>query len=537
MSRLLAILLFAAMLFATGLHAQHLDFGRVFPPEEQQWSDYRAALARFDALRGHVADDPAEAAARFDALERAVQRLDAYLYLRAAVDTTNARAKEAEETLSAEYDQHTAFFAAEAAKVPESRVPARYRWFFAVAREQAKHRLAQAQEDVVATLEPFTTTWQADLKDRLDASAASAADKRELYAFSLVALARARNAVAKLRGYDDAASEVYARSGLAKADVTRLLDALAREAERYKQYAAMRAAHADVAVAPKFTFDEVRAILPRALAPNGAEYVTELNALLDPANGRFDAGPGEHRRRGGFSKGFPGFPSVFFMPAFNGTFNDMRVVAHESTHALQSELEGRRGVAPVSIAGQPKFLAETFAMFNELLLPAWLADREQDPARKAFFLEQFLESKGMGIVFVTAAEAALEQELYDGVAAGTIRDADAIDALAQRVGARYLPRELKWTNVRLMWDDPFYDVNYTLAGLLSLALYARYVRDPNAFLPAYRTLFASGAVDAPDVLLRRAGIDIHDARWVTDALDSVQGRIDELKAIYAARSR
>jgi oligoendopeptidase F len=533
MTRFLALLL-----VTVSLQAQHLDFDRVFPPEEQQWTEYRAALARFEAVRGHVAADPSDAVDRYNTLERAVERLDAYLYLRAAVDTTNTRAKEAEETLSAEYERRTTFFTREAAAVPETRVPPRYRWFFAVARDNAKHLLAQPQEDVVTTLAPFTTLWQADLKDQLDASAAPAADKREIYAFSIVTLARSRNAVAKLRGYDDAASEVYAQSGLTKADVTRLLDVLAKEADRYKRYQAMRAEHAKFAVAPQFTLEDARAILPVALAPNGPEYVAELTALLDPANGRFDATPGEHRRRGGFSKGFPGFASVFFMPAFTGTYNDVRVIAHESTHALQAELEGKHGVAPVTIVGlQPKFLAEGFAMFNELLLPEFLAARESDPARKAFFLEQFLESKGIGVIFLAAAEAALEQELYDGIEAGTIRNADAIDALAQRVGARYLPRELKWTNVRLMWDDPFYDVNYTLAGLVSLELYAHYKRDPNAFLPAYRALFTTGAVDAPDALLRRVGIDLHGPRWVVEALDSVQPQIDELAKSYAATPR
>jgi oligoendopeptidase F len=529
MTRILGLLL-----LATTLQAQHIDFERIFPPEKQQWTDYRAALARFEAVRGHVAGDPADAVERYNALERAMERLDAYLYLHAAIDSTNARAKEAEETLGADYERRTAFFTREAAAVPENRVPPRYRFFFAQARENAKHLLAQPQEDVVATLSPFTTLWQADLKDRLDASAASAADKRELYAFSIVALARSRNAVAKLRGYDDAASEVYAQSGLTKADVARLLEAIAKEADRYKRFEALRSEHAAFAVAPKFTLDDARAILPPALAPNGAEYVAELTALLDPANGRFDAGPGEHRRRGGFSEGFPGFASVFYMPAFAGTYNDVRIIAHEATHALQAELEGKHGVAPVSIAGlQPKFLSEGFAMVNELLLPEYLAARESDPARKAYFLEQFLESKGIGVIFLTAAEGAFEQELYDGIEAGTIRNADAIDALARSVAARYLPRELQWTKIRLLWDDPFYDVNYALAGLVALDLYARYKHDPDAFLPKYRELFASGAIDAPDARLRGIGLDVHDPRWIVEALDSAQPAIDELTKLYA----
>ena len=503
-------------LLATTAHAQHIDFARIFPPEATQRDAYALAMTRLDAMRGRIVKSPSLALERYNAALRAFERLDAYLYLRYAVDTTNVQARNAEDVLSDDFVKRTAFFFDEARQV--TRMPAAGRWFF----ENARH----AQPAVGA--ESLATSWASDLHDLLDSEKRPAEDKRELYAFTLLRLARAGNAIARLRGAEDAAASAYSRSGLAKSDVTRLLDGVAAHSDLYKRYRLLRAHRDPLSSPPRFTLDETRTILRDALAPAGAAYAAQLSKLLDPTAGRIDLGPGEHRKRGGFSKGFPGFVSVFYMHDFDGSYNAVRIIAHESTHALQRQLEADRSVPAVYIEG-PKFLAESYAMFHELLLPDDLAARENDPARKAYFLEQFLDSKGLTIIFVTAAEAAFEQEVYDGVAKDTIRTADDLDKLALRTAERFGIEKLDWHAIGLMYEDPFYDVNYTVAGLVALSMYARWKADPSHFAVGYAALLANGYTDSPDNLLKRfVGIDIHEARFIGTALDAARQRMEEL---------
>lgn len=511
--RLLSVRALACALFVTlPLFAQHIDFARVFPPEERQYAELRDALAKLESHRGRVARNPDAAIESYNAALAAYARLDAFLYLHTAIDTTDVRAKDAEAALTSEFEKRTKFFFDEVASAKSKR----YAWFT---------KLRQ----------PITLTggWESELHDLLDARKQLSAD-RELYAFALTSLVREGNATAKANGYADAASAVYAQSQLTKADVTRLLEDVAAHADQYKHYEAIRAGRAP-SESPRFTFDEARALLPRALAPLGAGYTSELGKLLDPAAGRIDIAPGEHRRRGGFSKGFAGFPSVFYMQAFTGSYNDLRIVTHESTHAIQRQLQASRGVPPVYLDGA-KYLFEACAIFNELLLPEFLGNETKDPAQRRFFLEQFLQSKGIGVVFSAAAEAAIEQAVHDGVAAGTIRSADDLDALNARIAARYSssPR-LHWTSIRLMYDDPFYDVNYVVAGLVALQLYARSKSDPEHFFPSYLALLSNGFTAPADELLRRfTGIDIRDPQFVAGALASVQPKIDELERLYTA---
>ena len=178
--------------------------------------------------------------------------------------------------------------------------------------------------------------------------------------------------------FKSAPEQFYWRSFLSQKDVDQLLSGVAAHADVYKKYERVRAEHVERALGLKqaklwdldavttpatttFSFDDVRTILARALAPLGEDYVREMDTLLDPANGRADVNSGPNRRRTGFSKGFPGFSSVFFAGNFTGTYDDLRVVAHEGGHAVHRELMTKNQVIPAYAEG-PHFLFESFAV-------------------------------------------------------------------------------------------------------------------------------------------------------------------------------
>ena len=165
-------------------------------------------------------------------------------------------------------------------------------------------------------------------------------------------------------------------------DKVNLLEQIARHADLYKRYQRLRAEQVkkitgskevnlwDMSVRapgmqpPRYNIAEASWIIRAALAPLGTEYGTELAALLDPMNGRMDIVPGGHRKRGGFSKGFIGTDSIFFSSGFTGYYNDVRILTHESTHAVHRQLMNRNHVMPAYAEG-PHYLFEAFAIFSE----------------------------------------------------------------------------------------------------------------------------------------------------------------------------
>jgi oligoendopeptidase F len=290
---------------------------------------------------------------------------------------------------------------------------------------------------------------------------------------------------------------------------------------------------------PRFTITQASQIIKDALAPLGREYGDELAALLNPQNGRMDIVPGAHRKRGGFSKGFIGTDSVFFTGGFTGSYNDLRILAHESTHAVHRQLMSRAQVRAAYAEG-PHYLFEAFAIFNEFLLPDYLYEHESDPSLKTFYLEQFLEGKGT-VMFAAAPEVELEHAVYDGVEKQTISTADDLDALTKKIYSRYSiwpdkhdELKMQWMNVGLMYEDPFYDVNYVYGALLALKFYDLYSRDRAKFVPRYIALMQHGFDETPEVQLKRfLDIDLRDPKLVASAVQVVQSKIKLLETLYA----
>lgn len=500
----------------------HIDFARIFATPEAEKAErvsLEEALRKLEALRGKVGSDAGTtlAALQFrDAIQVQFNLHYNYLDLRNAVDTTDVAARRDASALESEVASRTAFLKDELQRIPDDllRTPelAKYRFYFESLRRDREHRRSTDEEKILAVAEPLALDWQYDLHEQLvtrtdfgsvtvggkelsvqrDRQAIAAAgdraareagfrkryagfaSQRDLYAFSLVHLADSRNALAKLRHFEDGAAEAYFGRYWSKGDVSSLLAQLVQHADVHKRYERVRAeevkrsmsyddanvwdmdARPSKDTAPHFTIDEARAILLAAVAPLGPDYQRELAALLDPSNGRLDIVPGPHRRSGGFSRGYPGMDSVFFSSGFTGTYNDVRVLMHESTHAVQRQLLAGNHVLPPYLGG-PSYLSETYAIFNELLLADYLYQHETNPARRRFYLEQFLDGKGM-VAFVAGPEAELEQAVYERAAAGTIHDADELDALTQRIYSQLLHLAGEARGIEVAVDDRAADV-------------------------------------------------------------------------------
>lgn len=556
--------------------------------EQHERAELETALQELEQLAGSLAESAAKLQRSLELDDRVqilYNRLYSYEYLRYAVDTEDRAALAASSEIDAEVSARTAFLRSEVSRIDSARLArwmaerpslAPYGYAIDQLERTAPHLLPPAEEALLSSLEPLATGWQAELYDRLrdreGSSEGSARDAfarhrraveedRELYALALLRLAAARDHLARRRGFPDAPSAAYFPSYWTRAEVDRLVERVAQHADLYKRYEKARAAHLEsltgrhdlgpwdlkappaTAAEPRFTIQATTKAIEAAMAPLGEEYGRELAALLDPANGRLDIVPGPHRHRGGFSRGFIGTDSVFFSAGFEGSYNDLRVLTHEAAHAVHRQLMNRHHVLPAYAVG-PSYLFEAFAIFNELLLPDALSEQATTPELRQYYLERFLSGKGLEM-FVVAPEVALEHAVYDGVADGSLQGPEALDALTDRIYSRFsiwqeIHPELRsrWADVVLMYEDPFYDVNYVYGSLVALAFYDRYRRDPAVFLPRYLALMENG-FDAPpaDLLDRFLGLDLRDPELVERAVELLTERVERLEASYAPATR
>jgi oligoendopeptidase F len=533
-----------------------IDFARNFfvSPEAEKADRARlyATIAQLQTLRGKVTATPYNLERALQLNEQAhvqLRRHGAYLYLRNAVNTTDEVSLAEQSKLYAEVDARTAFLRRELMQLDDrqlgvfvARHPSLKKYLFAIdsVRRYRPYTLSLKEEEVLSAA-IIGDEWQSELYDKLRSQSQAIPAQRDLFAFALTRLAASRTRVAELHHFPDAPSAAYFDSYWTRVEVDKLMDQIAQKADLYKRYQRLRADYLENVAnkrnqPPQYTIDQASDIIRQALAPLGSEYGHELAALLDPRNGRMDIVPGEHRKRGGFSQGFIGTDSVFYSYAFAGSYNDVRILTHESTHAVHRQLMNRNGVLPTYAEG-PHFLFEAFAIFNEFLLPDYLYNHETDPLRRQFYLEQFLEGKGL-IIFRVAPEVVLEHAVYDGVRKGAIKGADDLDALSQRVYSLYSSEPAdalkpRWMTISLMYEDPFYDVNYVYGALLALNFYSMYQDDREHFVPRYLALMKNGFDGPPAVLLKRhLNLDLNDPHLFSNALRVIGNKVDLLEKAY-----
>jgi oligoendopeptidase F len=525
-----------------------------------------------------------------------------YFYLRSAINTKDSSSADEASHLDSEFSKRTSFLRTELAEIDETkfeafqkRNPELQKYHFAVlsSSRYKPHLLSLKEEELLSASYPYLSEWQFDLyqkilsetqfadlktstgtlnvrKDRLEISSNSDreirregfiklyeayASKRNLYAFALLKLVNSRNQIAQERHFHNAPEQVYFDSFWTERQVSELLEQISQSAQIYKRYQMLRTDHvkkrtqyedvnfwdlqAITTSPPRFSIDRASEIIRNSLAPLGSQYSRELQLLLDPENGRMDIVAGANRKSGGFSKGFPGIPTVFFASGYQGFYNDVRILTHESTHAIHRQLMSVNSVLPVYAEG-PHYLFESFAIFNEFLLPDYLYNNAKDPEERAYFLEQFLDGKGMALFYV-AQDALLEQAIYDGVQKGEIDSVDDLDKVTEEIAKRFSiwadkhkEFKMRWITNSLFYEDPLYQMNYVYGSLLALKYYSLFQKNPKTFVPQYVALLKNGFNAPPEELLKQfLNIDLNDPQMLSDDVELLTQRVNQLAEEYS----
>ena len=508
---------------------------------------------------------------------------------------------DADEALYSDVDAKTAFLDPEILAIPEDRLQAffneepalaEYRFALSDIRRDRSHLLPGAEQTLLDQFQPQIGAWQYDLYQQIVAGIsfgtlqtrsgsldvvrqrnliaadpdgrvreegfkrryAGFAGQRDLLAFALIHTVQAQNLLARTHHYADAPARKYDSLYCRPEETRSLLDSMARHGDVAKRYERIRSqdvergyhqlAHEWDMLAPMPGFAppitslaDARSIYHQAFAGLGSEYQAAFDALLDPSNGRADILPGgaPNRYGSGFSIGFTGTTSILFFGRYDGTFKDLSVIAHEGGHAVHRQLMTASGVSPTYERG-PSFVFESFAMFNELLFADFMAEHAGTPELKRYYRERWMSIKGLD-AFYGAQDALLEQSIYDGVAAGTVRNADDLDGLTLRIDGQFsqFPASTpelrsRWAMVSLMYEDPLYDVNYVYGGLLALRYYDLYTTRRDWFVPRYIALLKNGFNQPPMELLNQfLGIDLSGPALLNGDLELLSRRLDQLE--------
>ncbi len=389
-------------------------------------------------------------------------------------------------------------------------------------------------------------TWQGYFR--------SMADYRDIYAFTMIKAIETRNKISAIKNFRNFADAKFFDLYLSYDDVADYFDEIARHAYLRKEYEEVRQARikadkgydtvyiwdrtvqASDFAKPRFEIKKACEVIKGTMAAIGDEYQNELCALLDPANRRLDIVGGEKRVPGMFATGYPGASWQFFSMSYDGYFNEVRGLAHESGHAVHHKMQSNAGVKPTYSDG-PSYVTEAVAITSELLVGYKLYTEENDPETKAYYLEQFLED-ALGLL-VNNMFAHLELKMYEGVEDGTLQGPDDFDALALAMTSPYSiyydrHPEYKglWTVIHHYFDVPMYNVNYVMAQAMALVFADKIIHE-DGFVDEYQSLLRAGFDrPAPEIVKERTGVDMLDPAVLTSGFEFIEQKTDELRDLY-----
>ena len=284
----------------------------------------------------------------------------------------------------------------------------------------------------------------------------------------------------------------------------------------------------------KYTFEEAKELVLKALAPLGDEY----NQILRKAfNSRWiDVLENKGKRSGAYSSGcYDSAP--YLLLNFSGDLNSVFTLAHElghSMHSYYSNLNQHYHYADYSI-----FVAEVASTTNELLLAQYLLDNNDDPKLRAYLLGH-LADEIRATIYRQTMFAEFELKIHELAENDIPLSADVLSENYFDIHQKYYgdsipqPNELinmEWARIPHFYYN-FYVYKYAVGMSAALKLKDNILSGNPVLLEKYFSFLKAGdSLDVLDIMLN-AGVDLSTPRPIEDALDTFGNVVAELEKMF-----
>lgn len=278
-----------------------------------------------------------------------------------------------------------------------------------------------------------------------------------------------------------------------------------------------------------YTIEESFAILYKALAPLGEDYINDLKQAKEKR--WIDFLPHVGKRAGAYSWGtYDSQP--FILTNFNQDYNSLSTLAHELGHSMHSFYSKQNNRAMLS--DYKIFVAEVASTVNEVLLNEYLLKTSDDPKYKAYILSNLLEQLA-GTLYRQPMYAKFESQLYDWVESATPISPNMLSDYFLKLSKQYFGDAVivddlegfKCYYIPHFYYN-FYVYKYTIGMAVSLSFVTQILKG-NA--QPYRTFLTRGGSMPPIEELIEAGVDPNSDQVYDDAFQFFKKTLEELRSL------
>ena len=283
-----------------------------------------------------------------------------------------------------------------------------------------------------------------------------------------------------------------------------------------------------------YTYEQAQQMVLDAVAPLGEDY----QALVKKAYAErwIDVYPNKGKSGGAYSSGtYDSNP--YILMNFTGTLDSVSTLAHEMGHSMHTWHSNH--AQPPQYADYTLFVAEVASTVNENLMIEQLLKQEQDPARRLYLLNQYLENF-KGTVYRQTMFAEFERDAHAMAERGEALSPAALNSLYAGLVKDYFGPELvmdeevqyEWARIPHFYR-PFYVYKYATGYSTAVALSEAILTEGEPAVKRYREFLSMGGSAYPLDELRHAGVDLATPAPVNAALDKFERILDDAEQTLA----
>ena len=283
----------------------------------------------------------------------------------------------------------------------------------------------------------------------------------------------------------------------------------------------------------KYTFEEAKDMVLKALEPLGSDYLTILQKAFDER--WIDVYNNVGKRGGAYSSGFYD-TKPFVLLNFEGRLDDVSTLAHELGHSMHTYLSCQNN--SFTNSDYKIFVAEVASTTNELLLSKYLLKTSKDKEEKMYILNHMMELF-KGTIYRQVMFAEFERDMHASKENGEILTNEYLankyyELNKKNFGPNVVIDDLikyEWERIPHFYYN-FYVYKYAIGLSCAAYIATNILEGKENALEDYIKFLSSGGSDYPANELKIAGIDITKPDVVESAIKMFDETIDEFKKLF-----
>ena len=265
---------------------------------------------------------------------------------------------------------------------------------------------------------------------------------------------------------------------------------------------------------------------------NFSPKVAELAKRVFDQN-RIDSEVRKGKRGGAFCWGFLPGETPYVLMNYQGNSREVATLAHELGHAIHAMLAEHHSTYTFH-SSLP--LAETASTFAEMILIDKLLSEEKDATVRRDILFKQMDDAYATVMrqsYFAMFEKTAHEMTQKNASVNDLANAYLENLKEQFGDSLELSDEFKWEWVGIphIYQTPFYVYAYAFGQLLVYALYQMFKAEGEAFKPKYLKILSAGGSEAPERILKEAGVDIRDPKFWQGGFDFLARLVSELEKL------